>query len=124
LREGAIRAGGFDGATVKFMENVNNYSKFRDIVSKSYADHWANFLGDTLSLYSTGMDALTTKEQLEIIRMRLQAARQSLFNVESQLQLANAEMDRTRDAYNACAQGQAYQQYLRYLEFLKLPRQG
>src|SRR5205085_10962675 len=58
LGEGAIRAGGFDGATVKFMENVKNYKKFRDVIGKTYADHWANFLGDTMSLYSAGSDAL------------------------------------------------------------------
>jgi hypothetical protein len=124
LEEGAIRAGGFDGATVKFMQNVKNYDKFREIVTKSYADHWANFLGDSLSMYNAGMDALTTKEQLEIIRSRLQAARQSLFATQRALDAANNEAGLARDAYQNCSQGDEYQKYLRYLEFLKLPKQG
>jgi len=124
LSKGNIRAGGFDGATVKFMEDVKNYNKFRDIIAKTYADHWANFLGDSISLYNAGMDAFTTKEQLEIIRMRLNAARDNIFKSEQALDAATDEMSLARDSYNHCTQGEIYQRYLRHLQFLKLPRQG
>lgn len=119
-----LRAGAFDGATVKFFGRLDAYGKIRDVVSKAYAEPWANFLGNTLSLYGAGMDALTTKEQLEIIRMQLNAARDSLYNAEQALDEATEETARARDAYNDCTSGEGYQRYLRYLEFLKLPKQG
>jgi hypothetical protein len=124
LSQGAIRAGGFDGATVKFLENVKNYKAFRDLVTKTYADHWANFLGDTISLYNAGIDALTKKETLEIIRSRLNAARDNIFKTEQALNAATDEMSLARDSYNHSLQSDIYQRYLRHLEFLKLPRQG
>ena len=119
-----LRAGAFDGATVKFFGRLDAYDKIRGVVSKAYAEPWANFLGDTLSLYGAGMDALTTREQLEIIRMRLSAARESMYTAEQALDEATDEMSLARDAHNDCTRGDTYQRYLRYLQFLKLPRQG
>lgn len=119
-----LRAGGFDGATVKFLDRIAGYDKITKIVKDSYAAPVADFLGDTLSLFNAGMDALATKEKLEIIRQRLNAARDMKFQAEQALEDANYEVERVRDAYNSCTQGDSYQRYLRYLEFLKLPRQG
>lgn len=95
-----------------------------EAIGKNYADPLANFLGDTLSLYSTGMDALTTKERLEIIRMRLNAARDSLSNAKLALDEAVNDTALARDAYNDCTQGDGYQRYLHDLEFRKRSSQG
>ena len=119
-----LRAGGFDGATVKFLERIKGYDQITKIVKDSYAAPVANFLGDTLSLFNAGMDALSSREKLEIIRQRINAARDMKFNAEQALENANFEVELARDAYNYCTQGETYQRYLKYLAFLKLPRQG
>jgi hypothetical protein len=119
-----LRAGGFDGATAKLFGRMEAYDKIRGVVSKAYAEPWANFLGDSLSLYSAGMDALTTREQLEIIRMRLNAARDNLHNSERLLDEVTDRVSLARDSFNRCTESELYQRYLRRLEFLKLPSQG
>lgn len=116
-----LRAGAFDGATVKFFGRLDAYEKIREVVSKSYAEPVSNFLGDILSLYSAGMDALTAREQLEIIRMKLNAARDNLFITQDLLDEATHRVSLARDSYNRCTQGEFYQRYLRRLQFLRLP---
>jgi hypothetical protein len=95
-----------------------------EALSNNYVDPMVNFLGDTLSLYSTGMDALTNTERLEIIRMRLNAARDSLSNAKLALDEAISETALARDDYNNCTQGDVYQRYLHYLEFKNRSSQG
>lgn len=122
--ESGLRVGGFDGASVELLKRLNNYEAIKKVVQKNYADPIANFLGDSLSLYNVGIDALTNREVLGIIRQRIIYSQQMTSEAEKGLDEANEEVGRARDARNYCTQGEGYQRYLRYLEFLKLPKQG
>ena len=121
--QGGLRVKGPTSALKKCF-SPNLYNKLNTIF-KQRAFAIADFIGNIDSIArGLGGNWWQTSSALDQLRPHISKLRQRIFELEQEFKDARYEVERFQADLNSCKLSRAYERYLKWLAFQKLPKQG